>query len=43
MCVEVYSKFPALGRFAARDMKSTVAVGIIKQVNFKEPISAKKK
>jgi len=30
MCVEVFSEYPPLGRFAVRDMKQTVAVGIIK-------------
>merc|ERR1712179_706722 len=33
MCVEAFSKFPPLGRFAVRDMKQTVAVGVIKSVN----------
>lgn len=32
MCVEPLAKFPPLGRFAVRDMKQTVAVGIIKEV-----------
>jgi len=36
MCVESFSEFPPLGRFAVRDMKQTVAVGVIKSVNFKE-------
>ncbi|VDN96876.1 unnamed protein product [Rodentolepis nana] len=36
MCVEVFSNIPPLGRFAVRDMRSTVAVGVIKAVNFKE-------
>jgi len=35
MCVEVFSEYPPLGRFAVRDMKQTVAVGIIKQVTKK--------
>merc|ERR1712233_208870 len=30
MCVEVFSDFPPLGRFAVRDMRQTVAVGVIK-------------
>ena len=30
MCVEAFSEFPPLGRFAVRDMRQTVAVGIIK-------------
>jgi elongation factor 1-alpha len=36
MCVEAYSEFPPLGRFAVRDMRQTVAVGVIKSVNFKD-------
>ena len=35
MCVESFSDFPPLGRFAVRDMRQTVAVGVIKSVNFK--------
>merc|ERR1712086_1186855 len=30
MCVEAFSLFPPLGRFAVRDMRQTVAVGVIK-------------
>ena len=30
MCVEVFSEYPPLGRFAVRDMRQTVAVGVIK-------------
>jgi len=33
LCVEAFSEFPPLGRFAVRDMRQTVAVGVIK-VNF---------
>eukprot|EP00731_Ephydatia_muelleri_P010598 Em0005g1184a len=33
MCVESFSDFPPLGRFAVRDMKQTVAVGVIKSVD----------
>ncbi|VVT47149.1 uncharacterized protein SAPINGB_P001567 [Magnusiomyces paraingens] len=32
MCVEAYQEYPPLGRFAVRDMRQTVAVGIIKSV-----------
>lgn len=32
MCVETFSEYPPLGRFAVRDMKQTVAVGVIKSV-----------
>jgi elongation factor 1-alpha len=35
MVVEVFSEYPPLGRFAVRDMKQTVAVGIVKSVNKK--------
>jgi len=36
MCVEAFSSYPPLGRFAVRDMKQTVAVGVIKSVEKKE-------
>jgi elongation factor 1-alpha len=36
MCVESFSNYPPLGRFAVRDMKQTVAVGVIKEVTKKE-------
>lgn len=36
MCVESFSEYPPLGRFAVRDMKQTVAVGVIKSVCKKE-------
>ena len=36
MCVETFTEYPPLGRFAVRDMKQTVAVGVIKVTNRKE-------
>jgi len=36
LCVEVFTEYPPLGRFAVRDMRQTVAVGVIKGVNKKE-------
>jgi len=36
MCVESFADFPPLGRFAVRDMRQTVAVGVIKAVEAKE-------
>jgi len=36
MCVEKFSEYQPLGRFAVRDMKQTVAVGIIKDVTKSE-------
>merc|ERR1711881_102751 len=36
LCLESYQEFAPLGRFAVRDMRHTVAVGIVKQVQFKE-------
>jgi elongation factor 1-alpha len=36
MCVEAFNVYPPLGRFAVRDMKQTVAVGVIKEVVKKE-------
>jgi elongation factor 1-alpha len=35
MCVESFSDYPPLGRFAVRDMRQTVAVGVIKEVTKK--------
>jgi len=35
MCVESFAEYPPLGRFAVRDMKQTVAVGVVKQANKK--------
>jgi elongation factor 1-alpha len=32
MCVETFAEYPPLGRFAVRDMRQTVAVGVIKNV-----------
>merc|ERR1712170_335739 len=32
MCVEAFSQYPPLGRFAVRDVRQTVAVGVIKSV-----------
>jgi len=32
MCVETFESYPPLGRFAVRDMRQTVAVGVIKSV-----------
>ena len=36
MCVESFADYPPLGRFAVRDMRQTVAVGVIKSVIKKE-------
>ncbi|CAG5889751.1 unnamed protein product [Menidia menidia] len=36
MVVEPFSNYPPLGRFAVRDMRQTVAVGVIKAVDVKE-------
>jgi elongation factor 1-alpha len=35
MCVESFQEYPPLGRFAVRDMRQTVAVGVIKAVTRK--------
>merc|ERR1712063_68515 len=37
MSCEMFAEYPPLGRFAVRDMKQTVAVGVIKSVEKKEP------
>ena len=39
LCVETFAEFPPLGRFAIRDMRQTVAVGVIKKVTKKAPPS----
>jgi len=36
MCVEPFSDYAPLGRFAVRDMRQTVAVGVIKSVKKRE-------
>merc|ERR1712055_1028700 len=36
MCVESFSEYPPLGRFAVRDMRQTDAVGVIKSTTPKE-------
>jgi len=32
LCVETFNEYPPLGRFAVRDMRQTVAVGVIKGI-----------
>ena len=41
MVVEVFSQYPPLGRFAVRDMRQTVAVGVIKETTRKETTGGK--
>jgi elongation factor 1-alpha len=41
MCVEKFADYPPLGRFAVRDMRQTVAVGVIKDVEKKTVASGK--
>jgi elongation factor 1-alpha len=36
MCVEKFAEYAPLGRFAVRDMRQTVAVGVIKEVTKKD-------
>ena len=36
MCVETFTYFPPLGSFAVRDMKHTIAVGVIKHITPEE-------
>jgi elongation factor 1-alpha len=36
MCVETFTEYPPFGRFAVRDMRQTVAVGVIKAVTKKD-------
>ncbi|RZC90620.1 hypothetical protein C5167_029754 [Papaver somniferum] len=41
MVVETFSQYPPLGHFTVRDMRQTVAVGVIKEVEKKDPTGAK--
>lgn len=43
MCVEAFSEYAPLGRFAVRDMRQTVAVGVIKSVKKQEKEDKKTK
>jgi len=43
MCVEKFSEYAPLGRFAVRDMRQTVAVGVIKEVEVKSKDAKKTK
>eukprot|EP00947_MAST-08B_sp_MAST-8B-sp1_P002136 g2136.t1 len=43
MCVESYKNYPPLGRFAVRDMRQTVAVGVVKKTKAAAPGKATKK
>jgi len=43
MVVETFSDYPPLGRFAVRDMRQTVAVGVIQSVTKKDASKAKGK
>ncbi len=42
-CVETFAEFPPLGRFAIRDMRQTVAVGVIKSVKYAKKEEKEKK
>jgi elongation factor 1-alpha len=42
MVVEVFSSYPPLGRFAVRDMRQTVAVGVIKETVRKDVVGGGK-
>eukprot|EP00158_Paraphelidium_tribonemae_P001766 Partr_v1_DN24780_c0_g1_i1_m37542 putative This protein promotes the GTP-dependent binding of aminoacyl-tRNA to the A-site of ribosomes during protein biosynthesis (By similarity) len=41
MCVESFTDYPPLGRFAVRDMRQTVAVGVIKVVDKEVKVQGK--
>jgi len=40
MCVETFTEYAPLGRFAIRDMRRTVAVGVIKNIQREDQIGA---
>jgi elongation factor 1-alpha len=37
IAIETYKDFPELGRFAVRDMGTTVAAGVVKEITQKGP------
>ncbi len=41
LCLEAFAEYAPLGRFAVRDMKQTVAVGIVKSTVKTAPLSKK--
>ncbi len=43
LCVETFEEFPPLGRFAIRDMRQTIGVGIIKSITRAKPKEEEKK
>jgi elongation factor 1-alpha len=43
LVIETFQEYPALGRFAVRDMKQTVAVGVVRAVEKKAAADPKKK
>jgi elongation factor 1-alpha len=43
LVIETFQEYPSLGRFAVRDMKQTVAVGVVRIVEKKGPAQPKKR
>jgi len=37
IAIETYTEFPELGRFAVRDMGTTVAAGVVREITKKGP------
>ena len=42
LCVETFKDFPPLGRFSIRDLRQTIAIGMIKQVRTKSQLDGEK-
>ncbi|RLI18526.1 hypothetical protein DRO54_09990, partial [Candidatus Bathyarchaeota archaeon] len=37
IAIETYSEFPEIGRFAIRDMGTTIAAGVVREITEKGP------
>ena len=42
LCIENFTEYPELGRFALRDMATTVAAGVVKEITKEWDLTPKK-